>query len=161
MQAIVSEGSFRQGYALPPSSRRTAYLNEIHHRWMKSLQHAMKSACGRLWSSFMQVISQSYRRGVSRSARKKGSARIDNPPVTACQPPLHKGALCGRFVNLPYVWLGKVRYTYVFNYNGAKRASHLTVQMLYWISPKAYYKQKEQTHRIKSCMSALFLLVLI
>ena len=118
-------------------------------------------AFGTLWSSFMQVISQSYSRGVSRSARKKGSARIDNPPVTACQPPLHKGALCGRFVNLPYVWLEKVRYSYVFNHNGAKRASHLTVQMLYGISPKAYYKQKEQTHRIKSCMSALFLLVLI
>ena len=30
-----------------------------------------------------------------------------------------------------------------------------------WAKPKPLYKQKEQTHRIKSCMSALFLLVLV
>ena len=30
-----------------------------------------------------------------------------------------------------------------------------------WAKPKPIYKQKEQTHRIKSCMSALFLLVLV
>ena len=30
-----------------------------------------------------------------------------------------------------------------------------------WAKPQPLYKQKEQAHRIKSCMSALFLLVLV
>ena len=48
--------------------------------------------------------------GAFHEAPEKAGARIDNPPATACQPPLHKGAFGGRFMNLPSTQTHTKRY---------------------------------------------------